>query len=72
MTKTKQLGETNLKNKLKAVNNKPVYPEEDRKRRKRRKRRKLILANIPGDVEGEGGVERNEQLFNDFIMLKCF
>ena len=69
MTKTKQLGETNLKNKLKAVNNKPVYPEEDRKRRKRRK---LILANIPGDVEGEGGVERNEQLFNDFIMLMCF
>ena len=69
MTKTKQLGETNLKNKLKAVNNKPVYPEEDRKRRKRRK---LILANIAGDVEGEGGVERNEQLFNDFIMLKCF
>ena len=66
MTKTKQLGETNLKNKLKAVNNKPGYPEEDRKRRK------LILANIPGDVEGEGGVERNEQLFNDFIMLKCF
>ena len=69
MTKTKQLGETNLKNKLKAVNNKPVYPEEDRKRRKRRK---LILANIPGDVEGEGGVEPNEQLFNDFLMLKCF
>ena len=69
MTKTKQLGETNLKNKLKAVNNKPVYPEDDRKRRKRRK---LILANIPGDVEGEGGVERNEQLFNDLIMLKCF
>ena len=69
MTKTKQLGETNFKNKLKAVNNKPVYPEEDRKRRKRRK---LILANIPGDVEGEGGVERNEQLFNDLIMLKCF
>lgn len=69
MTKTKQLGETNLKNKLKAVNNKPVYPEEDRKRRKRQK---LILANIPGDVEGEGGVEPNEQLFNDFIMLKCF
>ena len=51
MTKTKQLGGANLKNKLKAVNNKPVYPEEDRKRRKRRK---LILANIAGDVEGEG------------------
>ena len=42
------------KHQKKAVNGKPIYPVEDRKRRK------MILANILGDVEGGCGVLDNE------------
>ena len=59
------------KHQQKAVNGKPIYPVEDRKRRK------MILANILGDEEG--GVRRSwqrvlrkEQLIHNFIMIKCF
>ena len=53
------------KHQKKAVNGKPIYPVEDRKRRK------MILANILGDVEGGCGVLDNEYCArnNSFTIL---
>lgn len=53
------------KHQQKAVNGKPIYPVEDRKRRK------MILANILGDEEGGCGVLDNEYCArnNSFTIL---